>query len=65
MKKILFQLLHANPFAGLDHEDPNVHLVKFYELCRIEGKSKEEDETIFMRLFSFSFIGKGKEWLLD
>ena len=29
MKTGLVQLMYANPFAGLDHEDPYNHLTKF------------------------------------
>lgn len=31
IKTRLLQFLYANPFAGLDHEDPYTHLTKFYE----------------------------------
>ncbi|MCI59348.1 hypothetical protein A2U01_0080603, partial [Trifolium medium] len=33
MKTGLLQLLYANPFLGLPHEDPYNHLVKFYEIA--------------------------------
>ncbi len=29
----LLQILYANPFAGLDHEDPYAHMTKFYEFA--------------------------------
>lgn len=32
MKTELLQILYANPFTGLDHEDPYNHLTKFYEI---------------------------------
>lgn len=33
MKTELLQILYANPFVGLDHEDPYTHLNKFYEIA--------------------------------
>lgn len=65
MKTGLLQLLSANPFLGLDHEDPYAHLIKFYELCGTVGATEAEEEAIFLRLFPFSLIGKAKDWLLD
>ena len=65
MKTGLLQLLYANPFAGLDHEDPYAHLIKFYELCGIVGAADDEEEMIFLRLFPFSLIGKAKDWFLN
>jgi len=46
----LLQIIYVNPFVGLDHEDPNTHLTKFYELAGTLGAPKEE-EVAFMRLF--------------
>lgn len=48
MKIILIQSLYANPFAGLDHEDPYRHLTKFSELSRTLGATEEEEEEVFM-----------------
>ncbi|CAL0331053.1 unnamed protein product [Lupinus luteus] len=65
MKTGLVQLMYANPFAGLDHEDPYNHLTKFYELVGTAGISESEEDTIFLRLFPLTLIGKAKEWFLD
>ncbi|XP_019420653.1 PREDICTED: uncharacterized protein LOC109330831 [Lupinus angustifolius] len=65
MKTGLVQLMYANPFAGLDHEDSYNHLTKFFELVGTAGISKSEEETIFLRLFPLTLIGKAKEWFLD
>lgn len=65
MKIILIQSLYANPFAGLDHEDPNRHLTKFSELSRTLGATEEEEEEVFMQLFPQSLTIKYKELYLD
>ncbi|XP_058733282.1 uncharacterized protein LOC131604883 [Vicia villosa] len=33
MKTGILQLVYANPFTGMDHEDPFTHLTKFYEIA--------------------------------
>lgn len=65
MKTGLLQIIYANPFAGLDHEDPYIHLTKFYELAGTLGALKAEEVSDFMRLFPYSLIGKAKDWYLD
>jgi hypothetical protein len=65
MKTGYLQLLHANPFAGLPHEDPYNHLVKFYEIAGSLGATEAEEESVFQRGFPHSLIGKAKEWYLD
>ena len=58
-------MVYANPFAGLDHEDPYTHLIKFYELAGTLDAPAAEEEAIFMRLFPHSLIGRAKDWYLD
>ncbi|WJX91525.1 hypothetical protein P8452_73291 [Trifolium repens] len=65
MKTGYLQLLYANPFAGLAHEDPYNHLVKFYEIAGSLGATEAEEESVFQRGFPHSLIGKAKEWYLD
>ncbi|PNX65494.1 hypothetical protein L195_g054566 [Trifolium pratense] len=65
MKTGLLQLLYANPFTGLSHEDPYNHLVKFYEIVGSLGAPEAEEEAVFMRMFPHSLIGKAKDWYLD
>ncbi|GAU46631.1 hypothetical protein TSUD_284790 [Trifolium subterraneum] len=65
MKTGLLQLLYANPFTGLSHEDPYNHLVKFYEIAGSLGAPEAEEEAAFMRMFPHSLVGKAKDWYLD
>ncbi|GAU37514.1 hypothetical protein TSUD_21190 [Trifolium subterraneum] len=65
MKTGLLQLFYANPFAGLPHEDPYNHLVKFYEIAGSLGTTAAEEEAVFMRMFPHSLIGQAKDWYLD
>jgi hypothetical protein len=65
MKTGLLQLLYANPFAGLPHEDPYNHLVKFYEIAGSLGTTVAEEEAVFKRMFPHSLIGQAKDWYLD
>ncbi|GAU26992.1 hypothetical protein TSUD_290440 [Trifolium subterraneum] len=65
IKSGLLQILDDNPFAGLNHEDPYSHLTKFYEIVDTLGASEAEEESVFMRMFLHSLIGKAKDWYLD
>ncbi|CAJ2663184.1 unnamed protein product [Trifolium pratense] len=65
IKPGLLQILYTNPFAGLDHEDPYNHLVKFYEIADTLGVTEAEEENVFMRMFPHSLTGKAKDWYLD
>ncbi|CAJ2661681.1 uncharacterized protein LOC123886209 [Trifolium pratense] len=65
LKTGYLQLLYANPFSGLPHEDPYNHLVKFYEIAGSLGTTAAEEEAAFLRGFPHSLIGKAKEWYLD
>lgn len=48
-------------FVGLDHEDPNTHLTKFYKFVGTLGVSN----VAFLQLFPHSVVGNVKEWHLD
>ena len=65
MKTDLLQIMYANPFTGLDHEDPYTHLTKFYEIAGSAGVPEVDEEQLFKRLFPHSLIGKAKDWYLD
>ncbi|KAK2381320.1 hypothetical protein QL285_068928 [Trifolium repens] len=65
IKPGVLHILYANPFAGLDHEDPYTHLTKFYEIADTLGASEAEEEAVFMRMFPHSLTEKAKDWYLD
>lgn len=65
MKSELLKILYAKPFAGLDHEDPYIHLKKFYEIFGMLGALEAEEESILLRLYPYSLISKANEWYLD
>ncbi|XP_058764619.1 uncharacterized protein LOC131638083 [Vicia villosa] len=65
MKTGILQLVYANPFTGMDHEDPFAHLTKFYEITGSTGVDAANEESLFKRLFPHSLLGKAKEWYLD
>lgn len=64
MKTRLLQILYANPFTSLDHENLYTHLNKFYEIAGTLGASEAEEEQVFMRLFLHSLIRKRKSGIL-
>lgn len=61
IKMGLLQILYANAFEGLYHEDPYTHLTKFYEIPGMLEASETEEEAIFLRLFPHSLITNEKE----
>ncbi|XP_020216684.1 uncharacterized protein LOC109800304 [Cajanus cajan] len=63
MKPALLNLIQNNQFAGLDHEDPYLHLHTFIELCGTVKIHQVPEEVIRMKLFPFSLLGKAKMWL--
>lgn len=65
MKMRLLQLLYANPFIGLDHKDPYIHLTIFYAIFGTLGASETKEEAISLRLISYPLIGKSKQLYLD
>ena len=65
MKTGILSLMYQNLFTGMDHEDRFAHLGKFYEIACSTGAPKNEEESLFKRLFPHSLIGKAKEWYLD
>ncbi|XP_058725956.1 uncharacterized protein LOC131597266 [Vicia villosa] len=54
MKTGLLQIIYANPFAGLDHEDPYTHITRFYELAGTLGAPEAEEEALLPRSHQFS-----------
>ncbi|XP_031275291.1 uncharacterized protein LOC116133741 [Pistacia vera] len=47
-------------FSGLAHEDPNLHIANFLEICDTFEHSGVSDEAIRLRLFPFSLRDKAK-----
>lgn len=64
MKIVLLQILYANPFTGLDHEDPYTHLTKFYEIVGTTKAPESKEEQVFKRLSPHSLIRNQKNGTL-
>ncbi|ESW13159.1 hypothetical protein PHAVU_008G172600 [Phaseolus vulgaris] len=47
----------------MDEEDPYTHLSTFYELVGTMVFEEDDIESVYLRLFPFSLVGKAKEWL--
>jgi hypothetical protein len=56
----LITIVQASPFYGLPSEDGNAHLQQFLELCDTIVIKDVVPETIKLRLFPFSLMGKAK-----
>jgi len=63
MKPVLLQLINSSQFSGFNRQDPHIHLFIFIELCCSVGIIGTDEETLFLRLFQFSLIGKSTTWL--
>ncbi|CAN0898822.1 Retrovirus-related Pol polyprotein from transposon 17.6 [Linum grandiflorum] len=50
-------------FASLPNQDPHEHLRAFVELCDTLHIAGVHNDTIKLRMFGFSLIGKAKHWL--
>jgi hypothetical protein len=60
IKPALINMVQASQFSRKAHEDASAHLQHFLEICStftIKGVTKD---TILLRLFSFSLLGKAK-----
>jgi len=62
LKPALINMVQANPFCGKPHEDANPHLQHFMEVCATFTIKGVTFDTICLRLFSFSLLGKAKKW---
>jgi hypothetical protein len=58
----LIMMVQANQFHGLPSEDANAHLQHFVELCDTIVIKDVTPESIRLRLFPFSLLGKAKQW---
>jgi len=61
MKPTFLNLISSHQFTGMDDEDPYTHLSTFYELVGTKGFEEGATETVYLRLFPFSLVGKAKE----
>ena len=55
-------MVHASLFCGKAHEDANVHLQHFLDICSIFTIKGVSQEALRLCLFPFSLIGKAKQW---
>ena len=55
-------MVQASPFCGKPNEDANAHLQNFLELCKTVTIRGVTTDTIRLRLFPFSLLGKAKQW---
>ena len=62
MKPTFLSLIIIHQFTTMDHEDPYIHLLTFYELVGTMSFQSGDLENVYMRLFSFSLVEKAKEW---
>ena len=54
-------MVRAQPFSGLENENPCNHLLDFEEMCSCLSISGMTQETLRWKLFPFSLIGKAKQ----
>ena len=62
LKPALINMVQASQFCGKAHEDASAHLQHFLEIYStftIKGVTRD---VILLRLFSFSLLGKAKQW---
>ena len=55
-------MVWAQPFTGLENENPCHHLHEFEEMCSGLSILGMTQETLRWKLFPFSFTGKAKQW---
>ena len=60
LKSALITMVQASSFYGKAHEDANVHLQHFLEICSTFTIKGVTQEAIRLRLFPFSLLGKAK-----
>ena len=60
LKSSLINMVQASPFCGKPNEDANAHLQNFLELCKTVTIRGITADTIRLRLFPFSLLGKAK-----
>ncbi|KAD5802755.1 hypothetical protein E3N88_14115 [Mikania micrantha] len=57
--------LQSHEFDGKDHEDPNLHIAGFLEICATFKINGASDDAIRLRLFPFTLRDRAKAWLIS
>ena len=63
LKSVTLQMLQNILFHGLPHENPNMHLTNFLEVCDTIKYNGVTEEALRLRLFPLSLGDRTKHWL--
>ena len=63
LKSVTLQMLQNILFHGLPHENPNMHLTNFLEVCDTIKYNGVAEEALRLRLFPLSLGDRAKHWL--
>ena len=63
LKLVTVQMLQNILFHGLPHENPNMHLTNFLEVCNTIKYNGVTEEALRLRLFPLSLGDRAKHWL--
>ncbi len=62
LKSSLITMAQASPFCGKPNEDANAHLQQFMEICSTYTIKGVSPDTVRLRLFPCSLLGRAKRW---
>ena len=65
LKSVTVQMLQNILFHGLPHENPNMHLTNFLEVCDTIKYNGVTEEALRLRLFPLSLGDRAKHWLTN
>ena len=63
LKSVTVQMLQNILFHGLPHENPNMNLTNFLEVCDTIKYNRVTEEALRLRLFPLSLGDRAKHWL--
>ena len=63
LKSVTLQKLQNILFHGLPHENSNMHLANFLEVCDMIKYNGVTEEALMLRLFPLSLGDRAKHWL--